>query len=176
MHNTSVIRSLTFALFALSAPALACENAAFAALKLLAGDWEVARDGAPYGELHLRATAGGCALVEEWTAADGTAAAAMHWPERIVNDAGEPTDALRQVYIDSTGWLIHAEGRLVRDNILVYEGETVRDEKTLRLRATLHGLGSDAIVHINDVSEDGGATWHRASVFNYRRVKTNPGR
>lgn len=150
--------------------AQACEGEAFTALKQLAGDWEIARDGAPFGELHMRSTAGGCALIEAWIGADGTTATAMHWPEPVTKDDGETEHVLKQVYVDSTGWFIHAQARLARENVLVYEGETVRDEKALRLRATLHGLGTDAIVHINDVSEDDGATWRRTSTFKYRRI------
>lgn len=167
--RTSIIRLLFAASLVSCMPAAACEGEAFDLLKRLAGDWTVTRDDAAFGELRMRATAGGCALIEEWIAADGTRATAMHWPEQIANDDGEMTTVLKQIYVDSTGWLIHAEGKLARDNVLVYEGETVRDERTLRLRATLHGLGTDAIVHINDVSEDDGATWRRASTFKYRR-------
>ena len=94
----------------------------------------------------------------------------MHWPEAVADDDGELTNVLKQVYIDSTGWFIRAEGKLARENVIVYEGETTRDEKVLRLRATMHGLGTDEIVHINDISEDDGATWRRASTFKYRRA------
>ena len=154
----------------LAASTADCDNEAFALLEHLAGEWRVSRDERTIGELDVQATAGGCALVENWIAADGTRASTLHWSEQRDNDADEePVFVLRQVYVDSTGWVMKAEGH-VENGVLIYQGDTEIKGEAVSLRATMHGLGSDEIVHISDLSKDGGANWQRVSTMRYQRI------
>lgn len=144
----------------------ACDNATFAKLKRLAGDWQVTRNGHTAGVLQFREGSGGCAIIEEWTAADGTRATALHWPDPVVDE--ETPAGVHQVYVDNNGWVMQASGHLEK-NVLIYSGETTIAGEDVMLRATLHGIGSDSIVHIGDVSKDGGVTWERISTLHYYR-------
>lgn len=173
----------------LAAPvSAACNNPMFEAFRQLAGNWQVFRGGELAGELTMRPVAGGCAMLEEWQTVEGVTAVALHWPETalvsgaVVADeipAGEilqapaddevPETVLQQVYVDSNGWSIRADGS-ISEGVLVYEGEIIEDGQELVLRATLRGLGSDEIVHVGEVSTDAGETWQDSFTLIYRRT------
>jgi len=172
-------------LLMLAVPAHACEGEMFEAFRQLAGKWQVFRDGKPAGQLEMRPVAGGCALLEDWRTTEGVRATALHWTGPA-DDASEtdtvedvlatpengeamPATILHQVYIDSTGWSIRADGS-IEDGKLVYEGRVVEDGQELVLRATLHGLGSDEIVHVGETSLDAGETWQEGFTLTYRRL------
>lgn len=160
-------------LLALPLPLAACENAAFEKLQNLAGRWLVHRDGEVIGKAHVQREAGDCVLLEKWQSADGTDAVTMHWTEPgETTEEGEAkkTRVLRQTFVDNSGWVMHADATVENDAI-VYEGETTIEGKDVVLRATLHGLGSDEIVQIGDVSKDGGKTWQRMDSMTWRRIE-----
>lgn len=172
-------------LMMLAVPAQACDGEIFQAFRQLAGKWQVFRDGALAGRLEMRPVAGGCAMLEDWRTAEGVHATALHWAgpaedateTDTVEDvlaAPETGDAapamiLHQVYVDSTGWSIRADGS-IEDGKLVYEGHVTEDGQELVLRATLHGLGSDEIVHVGETSGDAGETWQQGFTLTYRRL------
>lgn len=160
------IRLMFSMLALLPMPATACGNAAFNRLALLVGEWQVFRDDASAGEFALRRGAGDCALVEQWKTVDGKSAIGLHWVEPDPQNADEAATILRQVYVDSTGWFIHADGAIA-GNALVYTGNAMEDDEPVLLRVTLHGLGTNRIVHIGDVSRDGGETWNHVSTLIY---------
>ena len=152
--------------------AQACDNTAFELLSTLTGEWQVTRKGESLGKMSISEAAGGCALVEQWSAADGTRATALHWSETPApedDEEVEPKPILKQVYVDSTGWVMQADGE-VKDDVLVWSGETVLEGEDVRLRNTVHGLGTDTIVHIGDISKDDGETWQRISSLRYKRL------
>lgn len=155
----------------MSAPLFACGNAAFELLGQLAGRWEVLRNDETIGRLHFQREAGECVLLEKWMASDGSSAVAMHWTEPAPDDAGDepPGRVLRQLYVDNTGWMVKAAGHL-ENGALVYEGPAVVNGEDVVVRAVLHGLGTDQVVHIADISKDGGDNWQRIGSMTYRRV------
>lgn len=179
IRQRSGVRAAVFLLAALAPSATAageCRNAALLFVAQLAGTWQVSRDGQIVGELSMQPAAGGCALIEYWQGADGTQANALHWseaPSEAAAAGNADDDArrepLRQVYVDSTGWAVKAEGR-IENGVLVYQGETERNGGKVLLRAVMHGLGTDRIVHIGEVSTDGGASWQRVSTLRYERL------
>ncbi|HEX7030209.1 MAG TPA: hypothetical protein VF254_06405 [Gammaproteobacteria bacterium] len=151
----------------------ACGSPAFDLLENLAGRWEVSRNGQVIGRLTVQREAGECALLEKWEATDGVEAVAMHWTEPAADDKpddGEPpARVLKQVYVEDSGWVIEAEA-YVENGALVYEGPATVEGEDVVLRAVLHGLGTDRIVHVGDVSLDGGDTWRRIDSMVYRRI------
>ena len=154
-----------------SPPVHACTGEAFEMLRELVGRWEVYRNERMTGQLIVQPAAAGCALLEQWRAVDGGKAVAMHWTEPGEAEGDEPVPRiLKQVYVDDTGWLIKASAH-VENGALVYEGPATIEGTDVVLRATLHGLGGNEIVHIGDVSKDGGATWQRMSTMQYRRAE-----
>lgn len=153
----------------------------------LAGNWNVFRGGERAGRLRMHPVAGGCAMLEDWQTVEGVKAVALHWsgpadtetPAAIIEDMtddaapGDGDEAvetlLHQVYVDSNGWSIRADGR-ISEGVLVYEGRIMEDGQELVLRATLRGLGSDEIVHVGEVSTDEGETWQDSFRLVYRRA------
>lgn len=168
-HVRQILCAVCVSLVAtLPLPALACEGDAFEALAELVGRWDVFRDGVRVGEFQLSESAGGCALIEQSTL-EGRSAAGLHWLEPAEDGEEEAMMVLRQVYVESTGWFIHAEGKLV-DNTLVYVGSAEQDGEPVMLRATLQGIGSEEITHVSDISTDGGESWTYVSTLTYRRT------
>ncbi|HEX7046050.1 MAG TPA: hypothetical protein VF275_00565 [Gammaproteobacteria bacterium] len=169
--------------FAAPVSAAACSNPMFEAFRQLAGNWQVFRDGELAGKLAMRSVAGGCAMLEEWQTIEGVKAVALHWPETVTEGSmtvdGEtlempasdvtPETVLQQVYVDSNGWSIRADGS-ISEGVLVYEGNIMEDGQELVLRATLRGLGSDEIVHVGEVSTDAGETWQDSFTLIYKRA------
>lgn len=179
------IRALAvLALLAAAMPANACESEMFQAFREIAGSWQVFRDGRLAGDLEMRPVADGCAMLEDWQTVEGVKAVALHWPgpaetetpEAAVEEAtglsAEESDApetvLHQVYVDSNGWSIRADGS-ISEGVLVYEGTVMEDGQELVLRATLRGIGSDEIVHVGEMSTDAGETWQDSFTLVYRR-------
>ena len=174
MTVRSLLPALALLLAALAPlPLHACESEAFEKLRHLVGRWEVYRDERLIGKLVVQPAAGNCALLEQWRASDGTEAIAMHWTEPgepEEDEAAAPARVLRQVYVDASGWVVKAKA-YVENGALVYEGPATIEGKDVVLRATLHGLGENEIVHIGDVSKDDGMTWQRISTMKYRRAQ-----
>lgn len=167
-HVRQSLRAVCVSLVAsLPLPVLACEGDAFEALTKLVGHWDVFRDGVRVGEFRLSEAAGGCALIEQSTL-EGRSAAGLHWLEPAEDGEEDGATVLRQVYVESNGWFIHAEGEII-DNALVYVGEAKWDGEPVTLRATLQGIGSDEITHISDASTDDGESWNYVSTLTYRR-------
>lgn len=158
--------------FAAPAAGAECAGAAFSTLQQMTGTWHVTKKGEPLGTLTVRNSAGGCAVIEEWQAVNGSRAAALHWAEKPADDlqTESSTAVLHQIYIDDTGWVMRADGRIDADT-LIYEGEATLNGEDVILRATFHGLGSDTLVHAGDISKDNGASWQRMSTLHYRRTE-----
>lgn len=189
-RSAHAFASLPVAMLLLALPfsaAAGCDGEMFQAMKQFAGTWQVYRKGELAGEWKMRAVAGGCAMLEEWRTVEGVTAVGLHWPARTMEEnapgkaveenfpqeaAGEtetPEPLLHQVYVDSNGWFIRADGS-ISEGVLVYEGKVMEGGEELVLRATLRGLGSDEIVHVGELSADAGETWQDSFTLIYRRV------
>lgn len=146
--------------------ALACEDPRLDALAQMVGEWQLSMEGAGFGKVTVTEGAGGCAFIETWEGPGGEHGTSLHWL-----DSQSASPVLRQVYVDDSGWHIEAIGSL-REDVLEYEGPSKDKAGNAVIRRNLiHGLGSDELLQIAEVSHDNGASWKPLGNIIYRRVK-----
>lgn len=113
-------------------------------------------------------------MLEIWTASDGTQASGLYWAEAVEpEEEGDPVQiVLHQVYVESSGWRMRAEGHFEGD-VPIITGPTQMQGTDVLLRATLHGIGSNHVVHITDFSTGDGGSWQRLATLHYYRAATS---
>ncbi len=129
------------------------------------GAWEV-RDpaGKVVGHNTIAPILGGCALLEEWTAA-GSA-----YEGKSFNIWDRSRERWHQTWVDVGGTLLELDGGL-RDGAMILEGETLdRDGRTIRNRITWTPSDDGTVRQHWETSKDGGATWETAFDGTYARV------
>ncbi len=153
-------------LLAFASPvAFACDDPRLAALSQMSGEWQLSMEGAGFGKVTMTKSAGGCAFIEIWEGPGGENGTSLHWL-----DAQSASPVLRQVYVDDSGWHIEATGTLNGD-VLEYRGaSTDRAGNDVIRRNIIHGLGSDQLLQVAEVSRDGGITWESLGNIVYQRV------
>ena len=128
------------------------------------GDWDVTtKGGAPVGTSSVQVVSGGCALLENWTALNGSTGKSLNafvpatgqWRQFWVGQGGAVTD-----YAEST-WSDGAITFLSRPNApkLPYQ------------RLTFTPLADGTVRQFGEISTDSGRTWKTGYDFYYHRHK-----
>jgi hypothetical protein len=93
------------------------------------GQWQVTENGKPAGSNHIERILGGCALLENWTGAQGSAGKSLNFFDR--------DDGLwHQTWIDARGGALFLSGRF-ENNAMRLEGER---PATAKQPATRHRI------------------------------------
>jgi hypothetical protein len=139
-------------------PSDCAADPAFALLDFWVGDWEVWAGSERAGRDRVRKDLGGCAVLEEWTAADGGrglsifyyAPLARAWKQVWVTDLALRPGGLK-------------EKRLIArfaDGGVRFQGEIpLPDGRVVLDRTTLRPIGGGTVAQRIEISRDGGDTW-----------------
>lgn len=131
------------------------------------GDWIVTPWGTPasvpaIGKNSISAQLEHCMLLEEWTAANGSAG-------KSVNFWDVNRKAWRQVWTAGDGQSLDYEGQFA-DNAMRFTGWTLNSTGARVLqKLTLFRISADTVRQLFEASDDGGATWR--NTFDGRYVR-----
>lgn len=117
------------------------------------GEWEVTAGGQTAGENRIDKLVKGCMLFENWTSAGGGSGKSINY-----FDPGKRKWI--QVWMDSGGELIEAEGELV-DGSMDFRGKhTYRDGRIEQYRMKFTPLEGGKVRQFIEQSKDDGETWY----------------
>jgi hypothetical protein len=143
-------------------------DSVYAALDFWVGDWTVTEKGRAAGTNRITKALDGCALVEDWTAADGGKGmslffyqpAAAQWRQVWVTGRASAPGGVKEKRL-----VARYPGGAVR-----FEGEIpLRDGRRYLDRTTLTPLALDSVRQLIEISENGGASWRPAFDAIYTR-------
>ena len=146
---------------------------ALAALDFWVGEWDVCEAGRLDGHDRVAKVLGGCAVTEEWTAADGSRGSSLFY--YVVNEK-----QWKQVWV--TDLALHPGGlkekRLVArfaDGGVRFQGEiALPDGRRILDRTTLRPASGARVSQRIEISRDGGDTWTTTFDAEYRPKATEP--
>ena len=117
------------------------------------GEWEVTSGGQTAGENRIEKLVKGCMLLENWTSAGGGSGKSINY-----FDPGKRKWV--QVWMDSSGGLIEAEGGLV-DGSMDFRGtNTLRDGRVEQYRMKFTPLEGGKVRQFIEQSKDDGESWY----------------
>ncbi len=134
----------------------ACNEPEFHQFDFWIGTWAVSSQGAPVGHNTIVPFAGGCALLENWTGADGSSGKSIN--------AWQPTQRhWTQHWVGSGGAILDLSGGLV-DGRMVLVGTVRKTPKgPVMDRITWTPVSPNEVRQVWDLSADNGTTWN--SIF-----------
>lgn len=145
-------------------------DSAFTWLDFWLGDWTVTVDGKQVGTNHIEKILDGCAVTEDWVAADST-----HGHSLFYFEPG--TRTWKQVWVTQRalgrgGVKEKALIARLSDSSLCFQGTIPLSDSTSYLdRTTLTSLGPDSVHQLIEISTDNGTTWHTTFDAIYIRSK-----
>ena len=163
----SCIGLLGFVPVAGAAPETCASEPALAALDFWVGEWSVCTQGELAGHDRVGKILDGCAVSEEWTAADGSRGTGFFYYE-----ASEKL--WKQVWVTNQALLPGGlkEKRLVArfaDGGVRFQGEiALPDGRRVLDRTTLRPAAQGRVTQRIEISRDGGDTWKAAFDAEYR--------
>lgn len=146
-----------------SPPPPACTAPEHKQFDFWAGDWQVFNaQGQQIGTNRISRISGGCALLEEWQAANGPGGKSINF-----YDAAD--GRWHQIWVGGDGTVLRIAGSL-QEGAMQLMGEDRRTPKgTVRDRITWKPQPDGAVEQRWDLSTDGGSTWTTGFVGYYRR-------
>lgn len=147
-----------------------CANAAARRLDFWLGHWEVRNpSGGLEGHNVVERVLGGCAILEHWTDADGSAGKSLFYFDALGS-------RWKQVWVTDTGQLKEKSERTDFAGGVRFQGEIPRREgRPLQDRTTLTALPDGRVRQVIEQSADGGATWHAWEGLYTRMTEARPG-
>jgi hypothetical protein len=128
------------------------------------GEWDVtpAGDTTVVGHSVVQIVSGGCALLENWTASNGTQGKSLnsynagvgHWQQYWVGQTGGATE-----YRES-----HWDGKT-----LVFRAHSRNAQGSFEQRLSFTPLDSNTVRQMGEISTDGGKSWKVGYDFHYHR-------
>jgi len=131
------------------------------------GEWEVATPaGGHAGESSVQSVSGGCALLENWTSANGGHGKSLNaynpvvgqWQQYWIGQDGNPTEFRESAWVGSS---------IVFRAHLPAAGKAPATES----RLTFTPVDANTVRQLGENSTDGGATWKTTYDFLYHRKK-----
>jgi hypothetical protein len=144
-----------------------CADPARAALDYWVGSWSTTTGrGVPGGTSVVERVAGGCALLERFSGAQGgLIGAGLH-----TLDAA--TGEWIQYWVDSRGVTLIMKG-MMADGRITYDWTAPVNGVPRRQRYALEPLPDGSLVQTGYVTTDDGATWQQAWKLTYRKEETS---
>jgi hypothetical protein len=147
-----------------SAPAPCMSDSNARRFDFWVGEWDVtpAGDTTVVGHSVVQIVSGGCALLENWTASNGSQGKSLnsyntglgHWQQYWVGQAGGVTE-----YRDSQ-W---------NGKALVFLAHSVTAKGDVEQRLSFTPLDSNTVRQLGEISTDGGKSWKVGYDFHYHR-------
>lgn len=165
--------TLAFALGVLASPAAAqqpaCVDDAFRQFDYWVGQWTVTDTaGTVIGSNTISAVSGGCALLEQWTSAQGNTGVSINFHDPA-------SGGWTQHWVGAGGSILHLTGGLV-DGAMQLGGERTDGNGARVLdRIRWIPLGPGKVRQHWEISQDGGATWATAFNGTYTRTSGSSG-
>lgn len=126
------------------------------------GEWDVFDAGQLIARSSIQRLARSCALQETYLQADGYSGQSVNFYDATLRK-------WRQTWVDQIGTVAEFTGEAVDGGMtLIGETHTVTGRVILR-RMRLAPVGDDQVRQSSQRSDDGGATWHKAYDYQYRR-------
>lgn len=142
-------------------PPSVCTEAEFRQFDFWIGSWEVTAQGRVVGHNEIAPFAGGCALLENWTAADGSGGKSIN--------AWRRTEKRWTQHWVSAGTILDLSGGLV-DGRMVLTGPVRETPNGPVLdRITWTPVAPDEVRQVWEISTDNGATWRASFDGTYNR-------
>ncbi|CAB1368606.1 hypothetical protein [Denitratisoma oestradiolicum] len=141
-----------------------CQSAAHRQFDFWIGHWQVSTaDNTVVGNNRISAIAGGCALLEEWSGADGGSGKSLivYQPER---------GRWRQLWADSNSERSDRQGRPGLGGMVLTDAAG----PGRRGRNVLRAVSADELRQLEQSSSDGGRTWTTVFKGIYRRLPAQP--
>lgn len=141
-----------------------CQSAAYRQFDFWIGHWQVSTpDNTVVGHNRISAIAGGCALLEEWSGADGGSGKSLivYQPEQ---------SRWRQLWADSKGERSDRQGRPGLGGMVLTDplGPGRRGRNVLR------AVSADELRQLEQTTTDGGRSWTTIFEGIYRRLPAQP--
>lgn len=118
------------------------------------GDWDVQTpQGQPAGRNVIERVSGGCALLENWTAPNGSTGKSLNtWNRRLRR--------WQQYWVGQFGDVTEfRESEWVGPSLVYYADDALPDGSAIRRRLTFTPIARDTVRQHGERSADGGRTW-----------------
>ena len=136
------------------AEARPCESLPeYGAFDFWVGEWEVSADGELAGTNRIQKLVEGCVLLENWTSVKGGTGKSFNY-----YDPG--SKKWIQIWVDSQGGVIRAEGGLRGDSMILEGAHVYRNGSEELFRMTFTLLEDGSVRQFIEQSKDDGATWY----------------
>ncbi|HEX6063806.1 MAG TPA: hypothetical protein VFZ04_06265 [Longimicrobiales bacterium] len=146
-----------------SPPPAACTAPEHKQFDFWAGDWNVFNpQGQQIGTNRISRVSGGCALLEEWQAANGPGGKSINF-----YDAAD--GRWHQVWVGGDGTVLRIAGSLQEGAMQLMGDDRKTPRGTVRDRITWTPQADGAVEQRWELSTDGGTTWTIGFVGYYRR-------
>jgi hypothetical protein len=143
----------------------ACQEEVHRAFDYWAGDWRVRNPaGEEVGRNQVAVISGGCGLLEQWTAADGTTGKSLNFVDPALG-------RWRQVWVGEGGQILDLSGDPV-DGVMTLEGDREGPRGPVRDRIRWIPRSEGVVEQLWEMSRDGGETWSTAFQGFYEPVST----
>ncbi|MCI0407465.1 MAG: hypothetical protein L0191_02685 [Acidobacteria bacterium] len=130
-----------------------CAGAEYRQFDFWLGEWEVESGGKRAGTNRITRIQGGCALLEDWTGAEGTTGMSLN----LYDPANKKW---HQMWIDSDGLALFLEGELKDGKMTLASGPMpTRDGQVSRHRITWSSLPEGRVRQLWEQSTDQGRSW-----------------
>lgn len=148
---------------AAQSPPTPCADDAFRAFDYWTGDWVVRNaEGAEVGRNTVSRRSNGCALLEEWRAANGPTGTSLNFYD--------PADGKwRQEWVGGGGQLLHLVGGPV-EGVMTLEGRRETPRGAVQDRIQWIPLDDGRVEQRWEISTDAGSTWQLAFQGYYERA------
>ena len=143
-------------------PTPCLNNAEFRRFDFWVGEWDVtAKAGAPVGKSSVQSVSGGCGLLENWTAGNGSTG-------KSLNTYNGQTKQWMQFWVGQGGGVTQYAESEWHDGAVTFLSKPTGPNTAFQ-RLTFTPLNDSTVRQFGEISTDGGKTWRVGYDFYYHR-------
>jgi len=148
---------------AASIPLTPCMNdQEFRRFDFWVGEWEVTtRGGTAVGKSSVQSIAGGCGLLENWSAGNGATG-------KSINTYDATAKQWVQFWVGQAGGLVHYAESEWKDGAVTFVSRPASPKAAFQ-RLTFTQLSDGGVLQLGELSTDGGSSWRVGYDFYYHR-------
>lgn len=162
VRNKPRFKALRDSVFALRNPCFA--NPQNREFDFWIGEWNVTSSGIPVGHSVVQIASGGCMILENWTASDGSNGKSMNYIDPA-------TGKWEQTWSGSGGNVTKFVNGIYDGKQMLFEHTSIVNGVKQTGRFHFYDLGNDRVRQMDELSADDGKTWTTLYDFIYTRVK-----